>query len=733
MSVIEFVARVAAETWSVMQEASVFLLFGFLLGGVLAVVVPQRLIVRLLGRGRITSVLWAAAIGVPLPLCSCGVLPAALRLTKQGATKGATVSFLISTPETDIDAIALTYGLMGPRFAIFRALAGVITAIAGGIATNLFGERRRPASEPPSAAAPMTSSLASMPVMSAPASTCRTSASSQTSAPDEPARDESRHAGDIAARARRVFRYAYGELLDEIAHWLVVGIVVAALITVLVPPSLIERYLGGGLVTMLLMLVIAIPIYTCASASTPIAAALILKGLDPGAALVFLLAGPATNIGAVIVLLKFLGARVVTIYLASIAVVSMLAGYVLNWLFARWQFSPVADIGSASGLVPDPIKLAGAVVLTALLARSLWRTPVPEEWRRVGDRFAAVTGMRVTARRAALACAVAAAALYLGAGIFTVGVGETAIRSRFGRIVGEPLGPGLHVRLPWPLESHRIVPVDAVRRLEIGFRSAPRDDTAARAFARGYTMVGPRDPVPQRGTVGVGYTKDKIAEESFLLTGDENIIDVAFTIQYQVKDPVAFTFDASDPEGVVRSVAVAALRAIIATLPVDVIYSTGRDEVEHDARRAIQSKLDAYGIGVRVVGVNVLSVHAPEEVHAAFRDVASAQEDRSLIIDRATTFAEEAVNLADGEAAAMVESALAFKEQRILQAEGDARAFSLRERAYRRSPDLTTFRLHVEALEDVLPKTQKILRPGRKDLREFDLWLLEPPGLRRTP
>src|SRR5262249_57325998 len=129
----------------------------------------------------------------------------------------------------------------------------------------------------------------------------------------------------------------------------------------------------------------------------------------------------------------------------------------------------------------------------------------------------------------------------------------------------------------------------------------------------------------------------------------------------------------------------------------------GRDAVGRQGRRVVQGKLDAYGAGVRVVGVNVLSVHAPEEVHAAFRDVASGQEARILIVDRATTFAQEAVNLADGEATAMVESALAFKEERILHAEGDARAFSLRERAYRRSPDLTTFRLHVEALEEVLP------------------------------
>jgi HflK protein len=716
VGVIDFLARVGLETWSILREASVFLLLGFVLGGLLAVVVPQRLILRLLGRGRISSVLWGSAIGVPLPLCSCGVLPAAVRLSKQGATKGATVSFLISTPETDVDAIALTYGLMGSKFAVFRALAGVVTAVVAGVATNLFGEPRRK---------PVTGAAA--PEELAPAEPL------PASEPLGLPLGESHPPVGPLGRARRVVHYAFRELLDEIAHWLVLGIVVAALVMVLVPPSIIERYLGGGVVTMLVMLVIAIPIYTCASASTPIAAALILKGLDPGAALVFLLAGPATNIGAVIVLLKFLGRRVVAIYLGSIAAVSLLAGYTLNWLFARWQLDPLAEIGAASGLVPEPVKVAGAVVLTALLVWSLWRTPVPEEWLSVRDVLATVTGIRLTARRLGLACAALALGLYLGTGVFTVGIGETALKTRFGRIVGEPLGPGLHLRLPWPIESHRLVQQDRVRRLEVGFRSAPRTDTAARAFARGFTLVGPRDPVPPRGTAGFWFQKEKVSEESFLLTGDENIIDVAFTVQYRVADPVAFAFAVSDPEAIVRSVTMSALRAIIATLTVDVTYTSGRDDLEREARRAVQDKLDAYGTGVQVVGVNVLSVHAPDEVHAAFRDVASAQEDRILIVDRASTFAQEAVNLADGEAAAMVEAAQAFKEQRILHAQGDAEAFGLRERAYRRAPDLTRFRLHLEALEEVLPATQKILRPGSKDLREFDLWLLEPPGVRRTP
>jgi len=230
------------------------------------------------------------------------------------------------------------------------------------------------------------------------------------------------------------------------------------------------------------MLVIAIPVYTCASASTPIAAALILKGLDPGAALVFLLAGPATNLGAVIILLKILGTRVVTIYLASIAVVSVVAGYVLNWLFARWQFSPVADIGAASGLLPEPLKIAGAVALTALLAQSLWRTPVPEEWRRVGDGLATMTGIRVTARGAAVACAIVAAALYLGAGLFTVGVGETAIRSRFGRIVGDRGDD--HGQRPEPLPQRDLELLVKFARREHPERVAEPGDSHAERVRR---------------------------------------------------------------------------------------------------------------------------------------------------------------------------------------------------------------------------------------------------------
>ena len=709
----DFLLQTVIEVWSILREASFLLLLGFVLAGVFAVAVPTGLLRRFLGRGKIRSVLWASAIGTPLPLCSCGVLPTAVGLSRQGATKGATVAFLITTPEVGVDSIAMSYALMDPIITVIRPVAAFVTGMVAGIATNFLGVRRAPGPEET-------------------AGEGAAAEGAETAAETVPPTLESNRGGRVArlsAVVREIFAYGFRDLLDETAHWLVLGIVLAALVAVLLPPSVVEQYLGGGLVTMLAMLLIGIPIYTCASASTPIAAALVLKGLSPGAALVFLLSGPATNVGSIVVLLKFLGLRVVTIYLVSIAVVALAAGYTLDWIYWAWQINPVATFGKATGFVPEPVKVVSAVVVLALLARSLWRTAPPEEWVRARDWLSARTGVRLTAARLRATMGGAIVLLYLASGFFTVNPGEVAIRTRFGAIVDRHLGPGPHMRLPWPIESHVLVATDHIRRIEVGFRSAARP-------------VPGTEPQAWAGTGFAGRTasadlfwfqKTKVSDESLLLTGDENLIDVAFTVEYQVKDPVAFVYNVADGDAAVRSVTIGALRAVLATMTVDAVYTTKRDDIEQRLVHDVQRLLDTYRIGVRLVAVNLLNVHAPEEVHAAFRDVASAQEDKVLIVNRATTFAQESVNLAEGDAAAMIEAARAFKDQKILQADGDALAFTLREHEYRRAPGLTRFRLYLEALEQTLPTAQKIVRPGRTDVKDFDLWLLQPPGGKKGP
>jgi HflK protein len=729
-----FLLSVLRATWDILEDASVFLLFGFLLAGVLAVLVPGRLLTRLLGTGKVRSVLWGSVLGAPLPLCSCGVLPTALGLRRQGATPGATVAFLVATPETGADSISLTYALTDPLMTVFRPLAGVATAIAAGLATNLFGM--------PRVAAP-----APVEPENNPPACCEAASSGSTEEtvhlhdhPHDHAHDHSHdHAGEaplppdaarsraVAHAARRIVRYAFVELFDDVSWWLVLGIVLSAVAMVAVPAHFFDSAWGGGIVSMLLMLVLSIPLYTCASSSTPMAAALALKGLNPGAVLVFLLAGPATNIGSLVVLLKVLGRRAVAVYLLAVVVTTLAAGLALNALYRAWGLDPRATFGTAAGFVPGFAKDLGAVLLVGLLIISMARTRVPAEWLWLRDKAAELTGIRVTARGLTFAAAAGAVLLWLASGVFAVGPGEVGMRLRFGRIVAADLAPGLHLRLPWPFETHRLVAREAPRRLELGLPPQLSREEATRAQLRGRLPFG-GNPAPQLPASGVWFQKETTPGDSFLLTGDANLIDLRSTVAYRVNDALAYAYHLAEPEALVRSTVLTALRGAVATRAIDAVYTTARQEIERDARAAAQAMLDRYQAGIDLLSISLLYDHPPDEVHDAFRDVASAQEDKLRTINLANVFAVEKVNQARGDAAAMTEGALAFKEQRIAGAAADADAFVKRLEAYQEAPALTKFRLQLETLEDVLPGMRKFVRPGAGDVKDIDMWLVQPFG-----
>ena len=329
---IDFLLAVLQAFWAIMKEASVYLLVGFLLAGVLGVLVPGRLLTRFVGTGKFKSVLWGSVLGAPLPLCSCGVLPTAVGLRKEGATPGATVAFLVATPETGADSISLTYALTDPLMTVFRPIAGVLTAIVAGILTNLVGVRQRPAGVNTGNADAGDGDHGH--AHAHPHSHAHDHAHGrdqvQAEVPRVPIAGGPRHA--ILGTVGRIVRYGFRDLLDDIAWWLVLGLVLSAIVEVALPANLFEGTWGGGVASMLFMLVLSIPLYTLAASSTPLAAALALKGLSPGAALVFLLAGPATNIGSVVVLLKVLGMRAVGVYLAAVGIMTLAAGFALNAL-----------------------------------------------------------------------------------------------------------------------------------------------------------------------------------------------------------------------------------------------------------------------------------------------------------------------------------------------------------------------------------------------------------------
>jgi HflK protein len=739
----EVLLQIVLQTWEILKEAGVFLLIGYLVAGGLAVLVPKGLFTKLLGTGKVRSVLWASIIGIPLPLCSCGVMPTAIGLRRQGATRGATVAFLVATPETGIDSISLSYALTDPILTIVRPLAGIVTAIIAGLASNLLGAPKVHAQHPVESCdhdraidhadalnaqgLPATASIAPNATDSHDHSHDPHGHDHLHAAEQASFRDLRTKAG-LGAAGTRICRYAFRELLDETSHWLALGIVLSGIVAAVLPAELIERNLSGGFLSMLWMLLLSIPVYTCASSSTPLAAALVMKGMSPGAALVFLLAGPATNLSSLVMLPKFLGSRLVAVYLAVVGAMILLAGWATD-LGYRWSgIDARATFGRAGELIPEPVQIAGAVVLLALLVVSMWRTAVPREWVWLRDRITEATGLYVTGRRLRRVAVAILAALYLSSGIFEVGPGEVGVKERFSRVVAPALGPGLHVRLPWPLESDRVVRVSKVRRLRFGFvRPQPSRAEITRAATGNIASYG-GNALPEAVRASGIWFQRQAAAQSYLLTGDANLVDVRAVIQYRIDDPLSYLYRIADPEALVRSTTLTALRGVVATHGVDAVLTTGREKLERQVVHTVQAQLDRYGSGIKVVSFRLLYVHPPEAVHDAFRDVASAQEDMLRTINRAGIFAVEKVNEARANAVTLEEQALAAKDRDILDAQGDAAAFALRLDAYRQAPELTRFRLQLETLGAVLPGVEKIIRPGAGEIKDFDLWLLQPPA-----
>jgi uncharacterized membrane protein YraQ (UPF0718 family) len=345
----DLIQSVLASTFGLLLDSSPYILFGIMVAGLLRMFLSTDYVAKNLGEGRVMPVLKASLLGIPIPLCSCGVLPAAASLRKQGASKGATAAFLISTPESGVDSIAISWALLDPIMTVARPVVAFITATVAGIAESFLG-------------APETVRDRTIDNKCAVDGCC-----------DGNDCDPVDHANHHRFSEKIVggMKYAFGELWGDLAGWFAVGLILAGIVTALVPEQFIESTLGGGLAAMLIMLAIGVPLYICATASTPIAAALILKGVSPGAALVFLLVGPATNMASLSVLTGLLGKRAVLIYLASIAGVSVVAGLVLDTIYALSGISAQAAVGQAAELVPAPVQYLAAAVLVAISIKPL--------------------------------------------------------------------------------------------------------------------------------------------------------------------------------------------------------------------------------------------------------------------------------------------------------------------------------------------------------------------------
>lgn len=344
---MHIVTGIVREAYFLLVRMAPYLLMGYIFAGALHIFLKTETITRHLGNSSFLSVVKASFFGIPLPLCSCSVIPAAMSLRKEGASRGAVLSFLISTPTTGVDSILATYSLLGGLFTAYRVAASFVAGVFSGVLANLFlKDRPDPESVPEEGECKL----------------CR----------KEEKTGQKAHGHGMAENLRGVFRYAFIDLLEDTGPPLLAGIFIGGAITFFMPEGFIEAHLGSGIIPMLVMLVAGIPMYVCANASIPIAAALMLKGLAPGAAFVFLVAGPATNIVTMAVVGRNMGKGALAIYLGSISFSSVAMGYGLNVL---WGYFYAADhvhhLAHRGWMIPAYVGVASSMALLALIAMDL--------------------------------------------------------------------------------------------------------------------------------------------------------------------------------------------------------------------------------------------------------------------------------------------------------------------------------------------------------------------------
>jgi len=354
---MELILTFIAASWSVFGAMAPYLLLGFVVAGLLSVVISPEWVERHLGGNGLGQVVKASVFGVPLPLCSCGVIPVAASLRRHGASKGATTAFLLSTPQTGVDSIAVTYALLGPFLAVVRPVAALVTGVFGGGLVQAFNGETEGSGEEPA--------------QEIEDSNCSSACCDDDKTNDRPKIVEALHYGLVV-------------LPRDIGRALILGVVISGLIAAFIAPQALESYLGGGFWPMLAAMAIGIPLYVCATASTPIALGLIHAGLSPGAALVFLISGPATNTAALTTLWKVLGRRAAVLYLVTVAVASLATGLAVDGLIGAGGLPESALVPAASSMADQVehahhegggsmpwFETACAIVLLAVLINAL--------------------------------------------------------------------------------------------------------------------------------------------------------------------------------------------------------------------------------------------------------------------------------------------------------------------------------------------------------------------------
>lgn len=365
MELIQLVQEVVQGAWLVFGQMAPWLLLGFLVAGMLSVLIRPATVERHLGGTGWLPTVKAALFGVPLPLCSCGVIPVSASLRRHGASRAASISFLISTPQTGVDSIAVTYSLLGPLLAVFRPVAAFVTGVIGGGAVEWLDTDTDAETRDPGAPGRLGTAAPESPRHG---DACAADSPAAPACADDCCAPADAQPG-VGGKTLAALRYGFYTLPRDLAGSLLVGILLAGVIGALAPPQFFAETLGCGILAMLAMLAVGIPLYVCATASVPVAAAMMMKGICPGAALVFLIVGPATNAATISTIWKVMGRRTVVVYLVTVALAALASGVAFEALLDAapgGETELVAHLHDAEGV--GLLGQVSAVVLLALLA-----------------------------------------------------------------------------------------------------------------------------------------------------------------------------------------------------------------------------------------------------------------------------------------------------------------------------------------------------------------------------
>ena len=754
--------------WASFLVLSPMLLLGLFLAGLIHVLISRAAILRWLSDDSLKSVCSSAAVGVPIPLCSCSVVPVVAEMRKKGASRSSCVSFLITAPETGADSILVTHAFFGFVAAVVRPIVSFITAVVTGI--FCIGLIRDDSHEPKpgghhdhahedddcghdhgshghdhgscdhdhGAHTPLMtasedcyvspSQLKAMLLGWLRNFTRRTAGKvggvkatswvkpdfyhqpAEDKASDSQAEDESAATDGVSLGkvVKHVFRYGFVEVADDILFALLVGVALGGVLFLVIPDNLMSSEYARW-ISYPVMVIVGIPLYICASASTPIAAALVAKGLSPGAALIFLMTGPATNSGTIAIIISQFGARFASIYVAGVIAVTTVLGIAIDAVVIALGLTLPVNLSASESPAILFVEWAGALILIALI---VWRfregalksgyddlvsnikpllRRMKQGWERL-EQYRPVVGAIPTRTLMKSGVGVLLVALFLSTGLTVVGPSQVAYGRLFGKVVWRDVPPGLHYLGPWPFFKIDKWPVREVKSL----------------------------------VNDVHYE---------FLSGDLNLLAITSNIQYLVKDPYTYHYLTENPEQVIMDDLKDELRTFVSVHDLDHLLNIERAELEREVQELLEGERESDSAleSIALIKVNLLDIHPTEETMNAFREISSAQDDRERIITNAQQYLVTLMPKAHGNAAYELEQAKGEAYRNVTLSAAESKAIQAVSEAAREAPEVLYNMLWREKLESALADKEKTIVPNQQSLDRVALWKRSAQGSAAPP